>query len=87
MVRPGDGIHFQALSYVSLDPSSISVVLNSNNISSQLVITGNATNRSVSFSGLLANQSYEMQITVSNAAGVCLYQWPFLYDRRSAHAV
>ena len=46
------------------------MVLNSNNISSQLVITGNATNRSVSFSGLLANQSYEMQITVSNAAGV-----------------
>ena len=70
IARAQDGIAFQVLSYVDTAISGISLVLNSNDVSSQLVITGPPTNRAVSLSGLGANQTYTMQITASNAAGV-----------------
>jgi len=52
-----------------IDPSGISVLLNSNDITSQLVITGDPTNRSVSFTGLTPNLKYKMELTTSNSAG------------------
>lgn len=70
MHPPTNGIAFQVQSYTPLGAGSISLVLNSNDVSAQLVITGEATNRSVSWSGLLADPEYEMTITATNAGGV-----------------
>ena len=64
-----NGFHFQASSKTDIPTSGISVLLNSNDVSSQLVISGDPTNRSVSGGGLTANLKYRMDITVSNVAG------------------
>ena len=65
-----NGIHFEARSEAAIEPAGISLVLNSNDVSGLLVITGDPTNRFVSFNGLAANLKYKLEITVSNVAGV-----------------
>lgn len=65
-----NGLHFEARSAAAIEASGIRLVLNSNDVSGQLTITGDPTNRLVSFSGLASNLVYLMEITVSNIAGV-----------------
>lgn len=64
------GVQFQVQSSVALDPNDISLVLNDNDVSAQLVVGGEATNRSFAFSGLLPDQEYTMTINATNAGGV-----------------
>jgi hypothetical protein len=65
-----NGMSFQVTSVVNVDPTNISLVLNgTNNVSNQLVITGNNTNCIVGFSNLLADQEYFAVISVTNGAG------------------
>lgn len=70
IVSASVGVQFQAFSLTNIDPSGIKLVLNNTNVSDQLTITGASTNHSVSFTNLLPNQTYTVEITVSNAAGV-----------------
>lgn len=78
-----NGFHFQASSTTNIPTSGISVLLNSNDVSGQLVISGDSTNRSVSGGGLTANLKYRMDITVSNVAGAVVSQTSFFYTPES----
>lgn len=64
-----NGIRFQALTYESVDPTNISLVVNASNVSSYLVFTGDPTNYSVAYNGLLPDQEYTMTIGVTNSQG------------------
>jgi hypothetical protein len=79
-----NGIHFEASSKTDIPTSGVTVLLNSNNVSSQLVISGDPTNRSVSFGGLTANLKYRMDITVSNVAGGVVWQSGYFYTPESS---
>lgn len=79
-----NGIHFQASSKADIPTNGISVLLNSNDISSQLVISGDPTNRSVSGGGLLSNTKYWMAITISNVIGGVLSQTTVFYTPESS---
>ena len=65
-----NGLSFAAHSVTNIETSGISLVLNSTDVSGSLVITGDPTNRAVSYAGLVPNEKYKMEITVSNLAGV-----------------
>lgn len=65
-----NGVQFQVQSAVGLDPAAISLVLNANDVSAQLLIGGEATNRLVSFAGLQDDQEYTMTLTATNVGGV-----------------
>ena len=79
MAKAADGVQFEIFSYLPLPASGISVLLNSSNVTSQLVISGNdaSTNRLVSFSGLQANQAYVMRITATNLVGASSVTYHF----------
>jgi hypothetical protein len=79
-----NGIHFQASSKTDIPTSGISVLLNSNDVSGQLVISGDPTNRSVSGGGLTAELKYRMDITVSNIAGDVVSQTSVFYTPESS---
>ncbi len=79
-----NGIYFQATSRTDIPTSGISVMLNSNDVSSQLVISGDPTNRSVSCAGLLPDMKYWLDITVSNVAGGILSQSTVFYTPESS---
>jgi hypothetical protein len=64
-----NGIQFTVRAEAAIDVSGIKLLLNSNDVTSQLVITGDPTNRLVSFAGLTPNLKYKMEITASNSAG------------------
>lgn len=64
-----NGVQFQVLSSVPLNDADISLVLNSTDVSSQLVFSGETTNRSASFSGLLPDLTYVMTISATNEGG------------------
>jgi hypothetical protein len=64
-----NGVQFQVQSHEALNAGSISLLLNESDVTAQLVISGEATNRSVSFSGLVADQEYTMVITATNSGG------------------
>lgn len=72
ITNASSGVAFTAHSYLAIPATGISLKLNSIDVSSQLVIGGTDTdtNRTVSFSALQANQTYDMLITVTNSAGV-----------------
>ena len=65
-----NGILFNALTYESGNATNISLVVNSVDVSSQLVFSGDSTNYSVAYNGLVAGQEYTAIITVTNSAGV-----------------
>ena len=64
-----NGFSFQASSKTAIPTNGFSVMLNSNDVSGLLVVSGDPTNRSVSCGGLAANLRYRVDITVSNVAG------------------
>jgi hypothetical protein len=72
IAKAANGVSFNAYSFVAVPAAGISMKLNSVDVTSQLVIGGTDTdtNRTVTYSGLVANQTYDLQITVSNSVGV-----------------
>jgi hypothetical protein len=69
MHAASNGIQFQVQSVVPLEPGNILLRLNSEDVSAQLIITGEPTNRLVAFFGLLPGQEYTMTITATNEGG------------------
>ena len=69
ITNASQGIHFNALTYVSIDPTNVSLVLNSTDVSGSLVFTGSPTNYSVAYTGLLPDQEYNLTISVTNSGG------------------
>lgn len=69
MHAASNGVRFQVQSTVAVPPANIGLVLNGTDVSPELVITGDPTNRSVEFSGLLPDVEYTMTITATNTGG------------------
>ncbi|MCX8107690.1 MAG: hypothetical protein N3G20_02685, partial [Verrucomicrobiae bacterium] len=69
--NPAGGLSFKARRGGAnrLDPQNIKLVLNDVDVSTQLVVGGTATERTVSYNGLVKNTSYVAKITVSDQAG------------------
>lgn len=78
-VDPTNKLSFQAGSpCAGIATDGIEVLLNGVNISPLLNITGDATNRSVSFSGLATNVFYSAAVTVTDTNGLStLNEWHF----------
>lgn len=91
IVNATNGLHFNALTFVPITPGDISVVINSSNVSPHLTVTGDPTNYSVSYSGLVPDQEYQVIIGVTNSGGVTVLERTFytrtnvfvLYDSES----
>jgi len=83
IVNATNGIHFNTLTFVPITPADISVVVNSSNVSAHLIVTGDPTNYSVSYSGLLPDQEYEVVIGVTNSGGTAALEHTF-YTRTNA---
>ncbi len=68
LANAANGISFNASSAsgTPINDAAIHVTLNGTNISPALVITGNATNKTVSYSGLQSNQTYAVAIQVTD---------------------
>ncbi len=66
-VDPHDGLTFRASSPSGTAISDIGVVLNGADVSSSLTISGTASTRDVSYSGLQSNTQYTAFITVTDA--------------------
>jgi hypothetical protein len=69
VVPASNGIQFNVRSYAYLDPTNIQVTLNTSNITSQLSISGNSTNRSVTYSNLMSDTGYTLIISATNSTG------------------
>jgi hypothetical protein len=68
LVPPSNGLSFVASSLTGTIPNNnIGVVLNGVNISSSLAISGSASNKAVSYSGLQSNTAYTASITVTDS--------------------
>ncbi len=63
------GIQFNVLSVDPVAAVNIGLTLNGADVTAQLNVTGTETNRSVSYSGLVADTVYEMTLTATNASG------------------
>jgi hypothetical protein len=77
---PADGLQFNATTVApnSIAPSAIGLTLNGVDVTSGLIITGEATNRSVAYNGLVANMLYYGRITaVDNQGRGTTNNWVF----------
>jgi hypothetical protein len=68
-VNPGDGLNFNVSSPsgFTINSGNIGVVINGVNVSSNLVITGSSSNKTVAYQGLQSNLIYNASITVTDA--------------------
>ncbi len=68
-VNPADGISFTAnsASGTTIDPSGIRMTLNGVDVSSSLSISGTASSKTVTYSGLQSNTAYTASISVKDA--------------------
>jgi hypothetical protein len=84
-VTPDGTILMQVTNTLSFTASSgaaitnIQVLLNGLDVSSNLVVTGSATNKSITYSGLKTNQAYSGTITVKDANNLSA-SVPLLFD-------
>ncbi len=65
-----NGMQFEVTSEGAIDPAGITMQLNGQDVSGQLVVAGEPLARQVSFPGLQPNQVYTAEITASNAFGI-----------------
>jgi len=72
MANAASGISFTASSASGtiINAADIQVTVNGSNVSSGLVITGTATSKNVSYSGLQSNQAYTVSIQVTDTLGL-----------------
>lgn len=70
-VNPGDGVSFNVSSPagLSIASSNIGLVLNGINVSSNLIISGSSSNKTVAYHGLQSNLTYTASITVTDSFG------------------
>jgi len=70
-VNPNDGLSFTVTSPsgFTINNSAIRVVANGSNISSSLSISGSASSKNVSWSGLQSNTTYTVSITATDSFG------------------
>lgn len=68
---PANGISFTAttLGGSAIDPSGIRMILNDADVTSNLLISGETNNRSVSYAGLASNLVYHARITLTDTGG------------------
>jgi hypothetical protein len=68
-VNPGDGITFNVSSPsgFTINDSDIQLVVNGEDVSSSLVITGSTSNKNVAYHGLQSNLTYTASIAVTDA--------------------
>ncbi len=68
---PADGISFRAVTFSpnTIDPSDIHLFLNGTDVSGVLNVTGNTTNRMVTYSALQGNVFYDAEIVVIDNMG------------------
>ncbi len=73
------GLRFEILSFLPVPAGGVTLLLNSNSVTSQLTISGTDadTNRTVTFFGLAKDQFYHAQIGVSTPAGQAGAEWDF----------
>lgn len=64
-----NGMSFVARSEVAIEPAGLTLVLNGVDVSAQLVISGEPTNRLASYAELAPDVKYKAEMTVSNVAG------------------
>ncbi|HEV2327334.1 MAG TPA: hypothetical protein VGY56_00945 [Verrucomicrobiae bacterium] len=71
-VPPSSNLTFDVTSPsgITINNSGIQVMLNGSNVSSGLVITGSASSKNVSYSGLQSNATYNVAITVVDSSGL-----------------
>jgi len=71
-VNPSDGISFNVSSPGgnTINNSSIRLLLNGTDVSSGLSITGSSSNKTVTYSGLQSNLTYNASITVTDAVNL-----------------
>ena len=71
-VNPSDGLSFTASSPAgyTISNSSIGLVLNGVDVSSALTITGSSSNKTVLYSGLQSNTTYNASITITDSFGL-----------------
>jgi hypothetical protein len=69
VVAATNGIQFNVRAYAYLDPTNITATLNTSNITSGLNITGNSTNRFVTYSNLAPDVGYTLIINATNSTG------------------
>jgi hypothetical protein len=74
LLQATNKLSFTASSLVPITNSGISVVLNGVDVSGSLVITGPATNRSVSYTGLQSNKVYTAALTVTDTANLSVFK-------------
>ncbi len=79
-----NGFHFQATSASPIQPNAFTVLLNSNNISSQLSVGGDSTNRIVSFNGLSPNLKYKLEVWATNSLGGSVGEISYFYTPDSS---
>ncbi|MCO5053305.1 MAG: hypothetical protein M9920_13510 [Verrucomicrobiae bacterium] len=72
-----NGIHFSVIAYEAIEASSISLVVNSVDVSGELVISGDAGNYDVAYNGLAADQQHTIEISVANSGGSATAQRTF----------
>ena len=70
-VNPGDGVHFTVSSPAgfTIPNNGIGLVLNGANVSASLAISGSTSNKTVTFTGLQSNTTYNASITVTDSFG------------------
>ena len=70
-VNPADGITFNASSPsgFTINNTGIGLVVNGVDVSASLAISGTASNKNVSYFGLLSNQTYTVSMTVTDSFG------------------
>jgi hypothetical protein len=70
LMEPASSFTFTASSAnTTINNSGIQLVLNGTNVSSQLLIAGSSTSKTVTYSGLSSNMAYTAVITVTDANG------------------
>ncbi len=63
------GIQFQVISSQEIPLENIAMLVNGEEVSGELILQGNSTDRTVNYDQLVSNQFYQVEISVSNSIG------------------
>jgi len=78
LLQPTNTLSFTASSTDGIEASGVQLVLNGNNVSSGVVLSGSATSRTVTYTNLELNKIYNGYLRVANTNGVTGGAWLFL---------
>src|SRR6185369_16556922 len=83
IVRTSDRLRFGVTAQSSVFATNIGVLLNGENVSNALLISGPDTNRTVSYPGLQAETNYVAAIGATNSAGAANVTLNFISTEQS----